>query len=147
MTDAHLDHQRIQRLEDLEAIKQLKAEYCRWSDRGYARAGDDPERVAALFTQDGWWGDSERRPAIRDLFSQFQRRLPFAIHYALNPVIELDGDRAAATWHGLIALVTDAGDGVWVGGTYHDELVRTDAGWRFRRLEFVQAFRDPRPLA
>jgi len=138
--------QRLGRLEDLEAIRRLKASYCRWSDRGYPQAGDDPERVAALFAPDGTWGDVQGHAAIRSLFAEFQRRLPFAVHYALDPAIEVEGDRASYTAHGLIALVTDAGEGLWVGGTYSDELVRTQDGWRFARLRFDQAFRDPRPL-
>ena len=38
---------RLRRLEDIEAIKRLKARYCAACDDGY-----DPDRLAALFTED-----------------------------------------------------------------------------------------------
>ena len=41
---------RIQRLEDIEAIKQLKARYCGLCDDGYP--ADD---LAELFTEDAIW--------------------------------------------------------------------------------------------
>jgi hypothetical protein len=140
-----LTHTRgLAELEDLEAIRRLKADYCLLSDRGYSGAGDDPRAVAALFHETGQWGNAQGPDAIRELFGRFQRQLPFAMHYALNPAVELDGDRAQATWHGLIAATTDTGDGLWIGGLYHDQFVRTAGGWRFQRLVFVQAFRTPR---
>jgi hypothetical protein len=141
-SDATLE-QRLIRLEDTEAINQLKARYCHLSDRGYAAAGDDPSEVAALFTADGTWGDTQGHDAIRELFEGFQRRLPFALHLALTPAIQLDGNRATGTWYGLIQLTTDAGEHRWTGGIYSDEFVRTPSGWRFQRLRFTEAFTRP----
>jgi SnoaL-like domain len=144
MTELTLDR-RLAELEDLEAIRRLKADYCLQSDRGYSGAGDDPSAVAALFDERGQWGSAQGSDAIRELFRQFQVELPFAMHYALNPAVTLDVDRAQATWHGLIAATTSTGEGLWIGGLYHDQFVRTGRGWRFRRLDFVHAFRTPRP--
>jgi hypothetical protein len=134
---------RISRLEDTEAISRLKARYCYWSDRGYAAAGDNPGEVAALFTDDGAWGDTQGADAIRGLFEGFQRRLPFALHLALAPTIELDRDRASGTWYGLIQLTTDDGEHRWTGGIYSDQFVRTPSGWRFQQLRFTEAFTRP----
>jgi hypothetical protein len=141
-SDATLE-ERVRRLEDAEAVSQLKAGYCHWSDRGYAAAGDDPSAVAALFADDGAWGDTEGRDAIRSLFEGFQRRLPFALHLALTPTIQIDEDRATGTWYGLIQLTTDSGEHRWTGGIYSDEFVRTTSGWRFQRLRFTEAFTRP----
>ena len=59
--------ERIQRLEDIEAIKQLKAEYCAYCDDGY-----NPDGIANLYTEDAVWdggpfGRYEGRDAIRKL--------------------------------------------------------------------------------
>ncbi|WP_413657989.1 nuclear transport factor 2 family protein [Paraburkholderia phenoliruptrix] len=42
--------QRLTRLEDIEAIKYLKAQYAEHPDNGY-----DPEGVASLFVDDVLW--------------------------------------------------------------------------------------------
>ena len=41
---------RLTRLEDIEAIRQLKARYCEVCD-----ADHDPELILTLFTEDGIW--------------------------------------------------------------------------------------------
>ena len=68
---ADLDR-RIRRLEDLEAIKQLKARYAALCDANY-----DADGLAALFTADAVWdggqlGKSEGREAIRQFFPRIQ---------------------------------------------------------------------------
>ncbi|MFI9720565.1 nuclear transport factor 2 family protein [Streptomyces sp. NPDC052396] len=58
-------------------------------------------------------------------------------HIGTNHLIDLDGDRATVRWNALMTHVhLDTADGRFVvGGTFSGEVVRTDAGWRFRRLE------------
>ena len=41
---------RVQRLEDIEAIRQLKAEYCDICDDSH-----NPDRIVTIFTEDGVW--------------------------------------------------------------------------------------------
>jgi len=41
---------RVQILEDIDAIKKLKARYTGYCDNGY-----DPEGIASLFTEDAVW--------------------------------------------------------------------------------------------
>ena len=50
MTDETLE-QRITRLEDLEAIKQLKSRYCEICDDNH-----NQELITTIFTEDGIWG-------------------------------------------------------------------------------------------
>lgn len=88
---------RITRLEDLEAIKQLKARYCEVCDDEH-----DPDRITDLFTEDGVWlakgiGEAKGREEIRALFQRFQKTIRFSQHMTMNPVIEVDGDTAHGT--------------------------------------------------
>ncbi|MCE2487679.1 MAG: nuclear transport factor 2 family protein, partial [Desulfurellaceae bacterium] len=82
--------QRIQTLEDIEAIKQLKARYCAGADER------DEEAFVGCFTEDASWdggsfGHYEGREAIRTFFRAIPDRLSFAVHYVMNPQIEVNG--------------------------------------------------------
>ena len=78
---------RIQRLEDLEAIKQLKARYAAYCDAHY-----DADALAELFTADAVWdggilGYNEGRETIRQFFRGSSQRISFALHYIVSPII------------------------------------------------------------
>ncbi len=90
---------RVRVLEDVEAIKQLKARYCDRCDDGPY----DADGVAELFTEDAVWegegfGRFVGRDAIRDFFRTGRSVFSFTIHQATNPIIEVDGDRARGRW-------------------------------------------------
>jgi hypothetical protein len=135
---------RVRRLADLDEIRTLKSLYCRWVDSGYEAAGDDPARLADLFTEDGVWEVSAEpargREEIRERAAASRR---FKLHLAANPIIELSGDRATGAWHVLVPSTASDGGAVWLAGTYDDDFVRTDEGWRFARVTFHAAFRAP----
>lgn len=89
---------RIRRLEDLEALRELKYRYATYCDDGY-----DADRLAPLFTADAVWdggvlGRFVGREAIRAFFVQCSKIVPFAIHQVTNPILEIDGDRATGRW-------------------------------------------------
>jgi SnoaL-like domain len=90
--------QRLQILEDIQAITELKASYCNAADGGWDRPSHDADKVASLFVEGGVWdageiGRGEGREAIRALFNGF-KRFPFAFHRVSNPVIKVQGDTA-----------------------------------------------------
>src|ERR1700674_1793782 len=92
---------RLRALEDLEEIRNLKARYAAACDDNY-----NADAIAALFTEDGVWdagalGRADGRAAIREFFSRFAEFISFAIHHVMNPIIEVDGDRAAGQWYEL----------------------------------------------
>ena len=68
-----------------------------------------------------------------------------AMHYMINPVIELDGDTAKATFTGLFAFIKAPGSSaIWLSNIYNDTFVRTAAGWRFQSvLVSTMAFAEP----
>ncbi|MDE0349110.1 MAG: nuclear transport factor 2 family protein [Gammaproteobacteria bacterium] len=133
MSSAELQ-ERITRLEDIEAIKQLKARYCEICDH----EGYDADAMASLFTEDGRWdgegvGKAEGREAIRELFAGFPKGIAGAQHIVANPLIDVDGDRARGVWY-LIAGVSDGTKSEWGTGRYHEEYVKQNGEWKFRRV-------------
>jgi ketosteroid isomerase-like protein len=135
---------RIRRLEDIEAIRALKARYAYLCDTGY-----DPDKLAALFTEDGVWesdkfGRHVGRAAIREFFAGTSSSITFAMHYMTNPEIEVAGDDASGRWH-LFQACTFAENNtpIWGSGRYFERYRRTDEGWRFRHLTLTSCFWTP----
>ncbi len=85
---------RLDTLEAIEAIKKLKARYCQAADE------QDAEAYANLFVEDavfdgGTFGRAQGRKAIGDFLRNIQQQsLPFAVHYVMNPNIEVAGEQA-----------------------------------------------------
>ncbi len=124
---------RLRRLEDVEAIRRLQLVYRERLDAG------DYAGFAALFTEDGeWQGASGRERGPAAIQAMLERgQIPGVgseFHLAANQVIEVDGDQAEArSTFVMLDRAEDGGPSVRMLGTYLDHLVRTDAGWRFRR--------------
>lgn len=124
--------QRLRRLEDAEAIRNLKAEYAALCDRNY-----DADGIAAMFTEDAVWespslGRFEGREAIRGFFRGAAGIFSFAIHYSLNGHIEIDGDHARARWYLFMPCTLAEGNvPLWRAGIDHEQYVRVDGRWMF----------------
>ena len=132
---------RLQRLEDIENIKQLKARYCAFCDENYNSQG-----ITSLFTDDGVWdggnlGRAEGHAEIAKFFERAPSAFSFAIHNVMNPIIEVDGDRATGHWYLLQPLTRRSRTGeegaMWLAGRYEDEYVRIGGEWKFKRLKFI----------
>ena len=133
MTDTSQEA-RIQRLEDLEALRQLKYRYALACDDDY-----DAGRLAPLFTEDAVWdggamGRFEGREAIRAFFAGASGAVPFAIHHVTNPILEVDGDRATGSWYLWQPCTFAAGGALWMAGRYRDHCRREDGEWRFEQV-------------
>jgi uncharacterized protein (TIGR02246 family) len=126
---------RITRLEDIEAIKQLKARYCEICDDDH-----NPERIADIFTEDGVWegegiGHAEGRAAIRELFLGFQRQISFSQHMVMNPVIEVEGQRARGVWYFFGTFTfRERNQARWLAARYHEDYRKVDGAWKIRHL-------------
>ncbi|WP_427925145.1 nuclear transport factor 2 family protein [Streptomyces sp. cg40] len=102
-----------------------------------------PEEIAALFTEDCYvaYGPdfgAEGRAAYRETLGGIGSFFAATSHHVSNIVVDFGPDLATArvrsvlyAWH---RYVKDRPDGHFFG-QYHDELVRTDEGWRFARRE------------
>jgi hypothetical protein len=62
------------------------------------------------------------------------------MHYSTNILIDVDEGASRAT--ARVKIFGPRADGTAAIGTYHDTLVRTDAGWRFecRRINLVDRY-------
>ena len=128
--------ERIRRLEDIEALKQLKYRYAMACDDDY-----DAERLAPLFTEDAVWdggpmGRCEGRDAIRAFFAGTSKLVPFAIHQVTNPLIEVEGDRARGSWYLWEPIVFAQGDqALWMAARYDDRYRRDGDQWLFEAVK------------
>jgi ketosteroid isomerase-like protein len=134
--------QRIQRLEDIEAIKRLKMEYATACDRNY-----DAAAVAELFVEDAVWesnvlGTYQGRAEIYDFIDGSERETPWIVHIVTNARIDVapSGENATGAFSLLeISTVTDehsaeGGDSVVSTATYEDTFVKHDGRWYFQRV-------------
>ena len=134
---------RIARLEDIEAIRNLRARYAQYADDDY-----DADGMASLFVEDGvWeftneWGRHEGRQAIHEMTTALGRQITWALHFTICPQIEVapDGQTATGRWY-ILALETMVGtvdpeerDAVIVSGIYSDEYVKVDGEWKFKQV-------------
>lgn len=135
---------RVRVLEDIEAIKRLKHRYADACDRGY-----DAETLASLFAEEAVWdgglfGRYEGREAIRAFFRGVSSDIVFAMHYMINPIVEVDGDRATGTWY-LFQTCTfaEGNTPIWGAARYDEEYVREADGWKFQYLRLISSFWTP----
>ncbi len=127
--------QRITQLEDIEAIKQLKARYCDICDDTH-----NPDRIASVFAADGIWeggdfGQAQGHEAIQELFLGFRNMFTFSQHNISNPIIEISGNRATGIWYimGPWTLAEDNKE-IWMAARYDDDYVKVDGEWKYQHL-------------
>jgi hypothetical protein len=142
---------RIQTLEDIEAIKKLKATYCYLCDAGL---GDPKNRdeLISHFTKDAkvdfGLGPGSQFEGTEGLKTFFGGVVPaavsFCIHMVHNPIIEVNGDRATGKWY-YEAPTTDTATGKaqWMVGIYHEEYVREKGEWKFASIRTEWKYISP----
>lgn len=132
---------RINRLEDIEAIKKMKAEYVLACDE---RRWDDAMRY---FTPDavvsfGPFGTFEK---LDDLEKFFTEKMPvtiaFTVHRLANPIIDVSGQMAKGIWYCEIPSThIPTNKAILQQGTYYDEYVKEANEWRHRKLDLVYSY-------
>lgn len=132
---------RIQRLEDLHEIGQLRARYCQYLDDGRW------DELVDLFAEDGRFvglSTATGRAALRDFFPALQEGpLKAWWHFSSNETIELEGDVATGeTWLDQPCVVD--GRAHIAAGRYTDRIRRCDDGvWRFEERKVGFFFWSP----
>lgn len=135
---------RIQVLEDIEAIKKLKARYCGAAD------GRSEDGFVGCFSEDATWdggnfGRYEGREAIRGFFRSIPDALSFAVHYVMNPQIEVNGDRATGRWYLLepCTMLEGGEQAAWGSASYDEEYVKEGGEWKIAKLTLAPTFWTP----
>ena len=130
---------RLQKLEDIEAIRTLLIKYGRALDQR------DFKAYGALFAKDGTWKGgmgSATSPdniakMVADGFSKIEPKLyENSNHVMTSADIEVDGNNAKA-WSRWLWVV-DGADGrprLERGGRYEDTLVRENGEWKFKQRQ------------
>ena len=135
---------RVQELEDTNAIRNLKSRYAAYCDDNY-----NPDGIAGLFVEDAVWesgalGRYEGREAIRKFFQGASQIFTFALHYGLNPQIEVTGDTARARWYLFMPCTVGAGNkAMWRAGIDDEEYVRVNGEWMFKSKKSTGIFNTP----
>lgn len=127
---------RLQRLEDLEEIRQLFVDYGHYLDSG------DFAAYGTLFADEGEVllgpvGRAKGPAAIEALMAKtMDGARGTSFHVVSNPIIELDGDRATSEvmWT-VVARDKQDNATVTMLGRHRDQLTRERGRWRFLRRE------------
>jgi hypothetical protein len=143
-----MDEAEVQRrltvLEDIDAIKRLKAEYCDICDDNH-----NQDRIVAIFAEDGIWegkgvGHARGHAELRQLFKGFEERISFSQHNVFNPRITVEGDRAHGIWYFLGPFTFRKGNRpVWLAARYEDDYVKLDGVWKFQHLRAIGRMTAP----
>jgi len=126
---------RVQRLEDMEAIRALFIEYGKLADAkdwvGYSELFADGGTFDSPHSVGTVTGSKEIRERLGSAYGDEPAD---AFHLFDNIEIEVDGDRATAKslWTYLRPGENGYPPQVLMFGQYEDVLVRTDAGWKFQ---------------
>lgn len=131
---------RLQALEDIEAIRKLKARYCSACDDDH-----NPESLTALFTEDAVWEASgmarnEGHDEIYEYFANLRASgmIRNSAHNAINPDIDVHGDTATGHWRLIMLYTGNQADGsvryFRIIGWYREQYVRRNGRWLFKHL-------------
>ncbi|NND82555.1 MAG: nuclear transport factor 2 family protein [Gammaproteobacteria bacterium] len=135
--------QRIQRLEDIEAIKKLKARYWFACDRR------DADAVKQCFVSDdllidfGFIGQFTDIDEFLELFMQMTNKPSHIdLHHGLAPEISIDGDDdASGRWRMQFQLIeTETEVAQFMGGYYEDDYRRENGEWKIATTRYHLTF-------
>jgi len=144
--DVQVLAEKIQRLEDLEAIKQLKYKYSLGCDQ--AINIKDDSLLLTVFTPEIVWdggdfGKVEGLEGMKALAKGMPEQIKFTYHYFTNPILELAGDTATGHWN-LWGIYTFAdGNDMVLSAIEEDVYKKTDGKWLIDKLTVKTAFLAP----
>lgn len=149
MTDLAALEKRIRRIEDLEEIKNLRAHLARGADDDH-----NLDTIMPLFHDDASieyihptmaerFGAHHGKEAIREYLTGVPDNImTWSLHYWVSPLIEfdeVDENKAKGTWYYWGAYnmrdpETKELEGQNAGAVFHDEYIRQDGKWLFRKF-------------
>jgi CDGSH-type Zn-finger protein len=141
----------VERLRAKDDIRDLIVSYARACD-----VGNDPVRLAPLFTEDASWeckgfGRYEGREMVAKALKAIAgSRIWWSLHNMISPKIDLDPDGQGATLFWYLweaATLPNEYSGVaepyWIGGTYDGRARKVDGEWLFSAMELKLSMASP----
>ncbi len=140
---------RISRIEDREAIRELKHSYSYLTDAGIA--GDDAkfDELVEKFTCDAWvdfgaFGVFKGKEELTTFFREVVGgNFSFGAHMVCNPILRVEGERARGKWLVLApgVLKSEAGErATWTQAVYDEEYVKVDGQWKWKSIRVTFGF-------
>lgn len=138
----------LQKLVEIEAIKQLKYRYFRFLD---LKQWDD---MAELFVEDaraaysgGKYAFDGRAAIMKFLTDALGRPSMLTAHHGHHPEIELTSESTARGTWALWDTVIDTQHAITIRGAafYQDEYVKVDGAWRFRSTGYERTYEEMAP--
>ena len=137
---------RLQRLEDLQAIRDLLSQYAYYADQNEQKGKLHIKELAQLFTNDGIWEmpgvvQATGKEEIIDFFQHLSDEQEVITHYIMPPLITLEGDKAN-TISNLLAYSIAKGTNIPNSGhSFYDiDYTRTTNGWKMKHLVIKSSF-------
>ncbi|MEO6600247.1 MAG: nuclear transport factor 2 family protein [Polyangiaceae bacterium] len=129
--------ERVQRLEDLEQIRDLMSRYAVATSKGQNSRVVEVEQLPSIFASDATWeGPSQRVTGLENIMEGLRSataHIEYSTHVFSNPVLTLDGDSASGTW--LLSVVAKRNGNYHHGQAPEDvTYIRTPWGWRIQSV-------------
>ena len=147
MTDLE---ERVQRLEDIAAIQQLKLAYADCISSGLSGEGEFPrERFKNLFLPDAIWeanhyGQIEGNDAITDFYAKVGPKVSFVLQYQIGHTVEVAPSGTEATGQCYVWEPSSmAGRAIFSAGTYEERYRKVSDQWLFERVSVYIHFMTP----
>jgi len=131
---------RLRAIEDAEAIKNMHNDYL------FDLNGQQWHEMERYFTEDATVDIHEKvigKKAILKFFTEVIAKMNAGkgrdAHFAVQPVVEVDGDRAKSHWL-IYIFISDAVTGKadrWIQGRYDCEYAKEDGKWKFSALKYT----------
>ena len=131
-TEMKLLEARIERLEDIEAIRELRMLYHHYNNEGTYH------RLEELYTDDAYidfqpLGDARGRKAVGELLVGLTNTVVFIKQFISSHMVKVDGDTATGiSW--LDARYSQDGKSIIAAVKYDDKYRRTPQGWKFSEM-------------
>lgn len=132
--------ERIRRLEDIEAIKELMARRALHVNKGWNGEVVDFDDLHGVFADDVTFECADMQTRTSgfdeglDSLRESTAGIDFTMHSFTNPILAIQGDEATGTWLMWIA-VKVAGEPKMVFLSEDLSYARTAQGWRIRTIE------------
>ena len=139
MNQAELE-KRLRTLEDIEAIRKLKALYAEICDDRY-----NVKRMEKLFVEDSiWdggkvWGIYKGRKKIMNFFAETGKNVT-GVHFFVQPTIRITSDtEAEGSWY-LLQQGSKGDMAFWLSAVEYEKYVKVNGEWFFKEIKFKEFF-------